>query len=56
MIKEMHADDGEDVEDDGQDYSQLAQRGQSVADDGQQVVHCGPHLRQLQHAELHSQM
>ena len=48
VTKQLHADDGEDVDDDAQHQSQVRQCANTAHHDGQNALHCRPGLRQLE--------
>ena len=52
LAEELHAEHGEDVDDDDEQEGEVAERAQRRYDDAQQHLHRRPRLRQLQHPHL----
>ena len=54
LPKQLHADHGEDEDNDGQHQGQVAQGAHRVADDLDEHVQCGPGFCQLEDSELNT--
>ena len=52
LAKELHAHNGKDEDDDGQDKTEVSQGTHGAANDANEQVECGPRLGKLEHTKL----